>query len=104
MDIVHSFHHFKLEGKPRKLLPFRTPWGFYQFKRMVIGNSPTLPETHRRVRTVIQGCEGVIQIKDDVVVYGIDGQHNRNLEKVLQRFDKAGLTLRQEGACLGSKS
>ena len=101
LDMVHSFHQFELEEKARKLFTFRTPWGLYRFKRMVMGNSPASSEAHRRVRTVIQGCKGVVQIKDDVLVHGVGAEHDKNLEKVLQRFDEAGLTFRREKCLFG---
>ena len=73
----------------------------YRFKRMVMGNSPASSEAHRRVRKVIQGCKGVIQIKDDVLVHGVGAAHDQNLEEVLQRFDEAGLTFRREKCQFG---
>ena len=102
LDMVHSFHQFELEEKARKLFTFRTPWELYRLKRMVMGNSPASSEAHRRIRMVIQGCEGVLQIKDDVLVHGVGVEHDKNLEKVLQKFKEAGLTCRWTGRSLSS--
>ena len=66
-----------------------------------MGNSPASSECHRRVRTVLQGCEGVAQIKDDVLVFGTEGQHEGRLRAVLARFREAGLTLRKDKCKLG---
>ena len=63
------FHQFKIEEKARKLFTFRTSVGLFMYTMMVMGNSPASSECHRRVRTVLQGCEGVAQIKDDVLVF-----------------------------------
>ena len=101
LDMNHSFHQFVLEEEARKLFTFRTPWGLYRYKRLVMGNSPASSECHRRVRTVLQGCEGVAQIKDDVLVHGDGEEHDRRLRQVLQRFREAGLTLRREKCQLG---
>ena len=38
----------------------------------------------------------ILQIKDDVLVHGVDEEHNRRLRAVLERFREPGLTLRQE--------
>ena len=101
LDMNHSFHQFVLEEEARKLFTFRTPWGLYRYKRLVMGNSPASSECHRRVRTVLQGCEGVAQIKDDVLVHGKGEEHDLRLKQVLQRFREAGLTLRKEKCQLG---
>ena len=101
LDMNHSFHQFKIEEPAKKLFTFRTPWGLYRYKRLVMGNSPASSECHRRVRTVLQGCEGVAQIKDDVLVYGTGEEHDQRLRLVLQRFREAGLTLRKEKCQLG---
>ena len=103
LDMNHSFHQFVLEEEARKLFTFRTPWGLYRYKRLVMGNSPASSECHRRVRTVLQGCEGVAQIKDDVLVHGDGEEHDDRLKQVLQRFREAGLTLRKEKCQLGQK-
>ena len=66
-----------------------------------MGNSPASSECHRRVRTVLQGCEGIAQIKDDVLVHGKGEEHDMRLRQVLQRFREAGLTLRKEKCQLG---
>ena len=69
LDMRQCFHQFKIEEKARKLFTFRTSVGLFMYTMMVMGNSPASSECHRRVRTVLQGCEGVAQIKDDVLVF-----------------------------------
>ena len=73
LDMKHCFHQFEIEEKARKLFTFRTSWGLFRYTRMVMGNSPASSECHRRAKTVLQGCEGVGQIKDDVLVFGPEG-------------------------------
>ena len=101
LDMRHCFHQFEIEEKARKLFTFRTSWGLFRYTRMVMGNSPASSECHRRVRTVLQGCEGVAQIKDDVLVFGTEDQHEGRLKAVLERFREAGLTLRRNKCKLG---
>ena len=85
------------------MFTFRTSWGLFRYPRMVDGDaeqsSPS--ECHRRVRRVLQGCEGVAQIKDDVLVFGTESQHEGHLRAVLERFRKAGLTLWKDKCKLG---
>ena len=101
LDMVHSFHQFELEEEARKLFTFRAPGGLYRYKRMVMGNNPSSSEAHRRVKTVVAGCEGVIQIKDDIVVHGKEEVHDERLKIVLARLKEAGFTLREEKCKLG---
>ena len=101
LDMVHSFHQFVLEPKARKFFTFRGPGGLYRYKRLVMGNNPASSEAHKRVKMALVGCEGVCQIKDDVLVYGSGKEHDERLRVVLGRFREAGLTLRREKCFLG---
>ena len=96
LDMAHSFHQFVLEKEARKLFTFRAPGGLFRYKRLVMGNSLASSEAHRRIKTELEGCEGCVQIKDDVLVYGDSETHDRRLRAVLERFRGAGLTLRKE--------
>ena len=101
LDMTHSFHQFELEEGAKKLFTFRTPMGLYRYRRLVMGNNPASSEAHRRIKTVVAGCEGVLQIKDDVLVHGLDEEHDKRLRVVLQRFREAELTFRFEKCLLG---
>ena len=103
MDMTHCFHQFVIEEEARKYFTFRTPWGLYRYKRMVMGNSPASSECQKRVRQVLEGCEGICQIKHDVLVYGDRKEHDRRLQEVLRRFKKAVLTLRKASANLARR-
>ena len=69
---------------------------------MLLNNSPASSECQRRVRTVLQGFEGVAQIKDDVLVFGTKSQHEGRPRAVLEMFKEAGLTLRKDEGKLGT--
>ena len=104
LDMVHSFHQFVLEPKARKLFTFRGPGGLYRYKRLVMGNNPASSEAHKRVKMVLEGCEGICQIKDDVLIYGSGTVHDERVREVLSRFKEAGLTLRREKCRMGQES
>jgi transposase InsO family protein len=101
LDLTHSFHQFVLEKKARKLFTFRTPKGLMRYKRLTMGNSPASSEAHKRIKTVLQGCDGVVQIKDDIVVHGRGEEHDQRLRIALEKLQAAGLTLRREKCFLG---
>ena len=66
-----------------------------------MGSSPASSEAHKRIKKVVAGLEGVLQIKDNVLVHGMGEEHDRRLRAVLERFREAGLTLRREKCHLG---
>ena len=103
LDMVHLFHQFELEEGARKLFTFRSPKGLMRFKRLVMGNNPASSEAHRRVAEVVRGCEGILQIKDNVLIHGRGEEHDERVWKVLKRFEESGLTLRQEKCVFGAK-
>ena len=66
-----------------------------------MGTAPASSECHERIRTILEGLEGVIQIKDDLVVHGRGQEHDDRLEKVLERLMEYGLTLRKNKCQFG---
>ena len=103
LDLTSCYHQFEIEKSARKLFAFRTPWGIYQYKRMVQGTSPASSEIHKRIREIIKKCKNCIHIKDDIVVHGKGGKHDQALEKVLQTLQSNGVTLRPPKCILGKQ-
>ena len=80
---------------------FTTPFGLYRFKRLVQGISPVSPESHKVLRRMLSGIEGVVQIKDDWTVYGKGDIHNQRLKQVLERCEEYNITLRRQKCSFG---
>ena len=89
--------------KARQLFVFTTPFGLYRFKRLVMGTPPASAECHSKLAQVLKGLEGIVQIKDDLVVHGVGKRHDERLEAVLQRCEKYGITLRKEKCQFGKE-
>ena len=51
-----------------------------------MGVSSASSECYERIRKIIEGLEGVQQIKDDIVVHGVGQEHDVRLEKLLMRL------------------
>merc|ERR1719347_1408918 len=66
-----------------------------------MGTGPASSECHERIRIILEGLEGVTQIKDDLVVHGKGQEHDERLKKVLQRLMEYGLTLRKNKCQFG---
>ena len=79
--MFHSFQQFELEDAAKKLFCFR--WGLFRFKRLIMRSSPASNKAHRRIKKVVAGLEGVLQIKDDMLVHRVGEEHDRRLRAVL---------------------
>ena len=64
-----------------------------------MGVSSASGETQERVRRILQGLEGVAQIKDDIVVHGAWEEHDNRLREVFKK--KHNLTLNPNKCKLG---
>lgn len=101
IDITNCYHQFEIEPNARKLFTFRTPWGIFRYKRMVQGTSPASSEIQKKIRETIKKCHNAINIKDDILIFGKDDEHDQHLVMVLQTLYDKGLTLRKEKCSLG---
>ena len=101
LDLNHAFHQLEIDEESRKLFVFTTPFGLYRYKRLVMGTPPASAECHSKIEEMLKGLEGVVQIKDDLVIYGEGKQHDERLRRVLQRCMEFGLTFRKEKCKLG---
>lgn len=97
LDIKWAFHQLELSEESRSITTFVTHKGLYRYKRLMFGIS-CAPEMYQRViQQALQGCEGVRNIFDDIIVHGatID-EHDSRLRKLLDRIREKGLTLNKE--------
>ena len=81
-----------------KLTTFITPFGRFFFKRLPFGIA-SAPEhfQNRMVTEVTEGLEGVVCHIDDVLVWGrTQAEHDDRLHAVLEKIQKAGITLNIE--------
>ena len=97
LDFSHAFHQIKLANKSRRLTTFYTHMGLFRFKRFVMGASPASQEFHEKFRIALLDLQGVLQIEDDLLIYGrTQSERNERLRTVLQRLRQIGVTLRKE--------
>ena len=96
LDMTNCYYQFEIEPSARKLYAFRSPWGIYQYKRMVMGTSPASSEIQKRIREAIKDCKNTIHIKDDILVFRAGQEHDKYLEDVLRTLQEKGITLRPE--------
>eukprot|EP00112_Aurelia_sp_Birch-Aquarium-sp1_P009823 Seg2131.1 transcript_id=Seg2131.1/GoldUCD/mRNA.D3Y31 product="putative protein K02A2.6" protein_id=Seg2131.1/GoldUCD/D3Y31 len=97
LDIKWAFHQVELSEESRPITTFVTHKGLYRYKHLMFGIS-CAPEMYQRIiQQVLQGCEGAINIFDDIIVYGATvSEHNQRLHQLLQRIRERGLTLNKD--------
>ena len=83
LDMTNCYYQFEIEPSAWKLYTFRSPWGIYQYKCMVMGTSPASSEIQKHIREAIKDCKNTIHIKDDILVFGAGQEYDKYLEDVL---------------------
>ena len=97
IDLKCAYQQMQLDDKSQELVTINTSRGLYRYTRLPFGTSSSPAIWQRFIDQVLQGLDGVCAIQDDVLVTGVnDGDHLRNLENVLQRFEKFGLRVKPE--------
>ena len=98
LDANMGFWQIPLTDDSVKLTTFITPFGRFFFKRLPFGIA-SAPEhfQNRMVTEVTEGLEGVVCHIDDVLVWGrTQAEHDDRLHAVLEKIQKAGITLNIE--------
>lgn len=68
-DATWAYHHIELKSESREITTFVTHKGLFRYKRLMFGIS-CAPEMYQKVmQQVLQGCEGVHNIMDDIIVH-----------------------------------
>ena len=101
LNIRSCYHQFEIEEEARKLFAFRTPWGIFYHKIMVMGTSPASSEIQKRIREMTQDCPNSLSIKDDILVYGKGKEHDTHLHLVLKVLNDKSITLWSEKCSFG---
>ena len=97
LDLKWGYHQLELHPDSRSITTFTTHCGLYQYKRLMFGIS-SAPEVYQHViQQSLQGCEGVANISDDIIIHGKNTEeHDRRLQRVLERLKEKNLTLNAE--------
>lgn len=100
LDARRGFWQMRLTDESSYLTTFWTPFGRYRWKRMPFGIAPAPELFQMKQHEIVQGLEGVEVICDDLLVYGCGDttaeaiiDHNRKLEKLLQRLREKNMKL-----------
>ena len=97
LDLKWGYHQLELHPDSRSITTFTTHCGLYQYKRLMFGIS-SAPEVYQHViQQSLHGCEGISNISDDIIVHGKNTEeHDKRLQRVLERLKEKNLTLNAE--------
>ena len=86
-----------LDYESSLLTTFNTPWGRYRFVCLPWGLSCAQDIFQWMMDQILECCEGVIGITDDVVIYGKDDEdHDWKLHRFMQVASQHGLVFNRE--------
>ena len=104
LDLKYGYHQLELHPDSRPITTFVTHCGLYYYKRLCFGINAAAEIYQYEIHRVIQGIEGAANISDDIIIYGrSQEEHDERLAKVMQRLERAGLTV-NANKCLFSVS
>ncbi|XP_055338681.1 uncharacterized protein K02A2.6-like [Paramacrobiotus metropolitanus] len=96
LDLAEAYAQVELEEDSKQLVVINTHKGLFRYNRLPFGVSSGPSIFQQIMEKILQGCEGVAVYLDDIIITGrTEEEHLRNLEKVLQRLEEHGLTLKQ---------
>ena len=94
LDLTSAFYQLELTPESRMITAFQTDTRIKRFKRLIFGANSASEELQHALRSIIADIENVINIADDLLIFGADdNEHDMTLKKVLHRFEEKGLTL-----------
>ena len=94
IDLRWGFHQVELSEDSRSITTFALDENLYRYKRMMFSITSAPEQYQNIIAQVIKGCEGALNIADDLIVYGRnETEHDDNLFRVLRRLEEKGLTV-----------
>ena len=94
VDLKWGFHRILLAKESRYVTTFVTLRGLYRYTRLMFGVTSAPEKYQQIIRDVLRGCEGIINIADDLVIHANSvEQHDERLFVVLNWSKEVGLAL-----------
>ena len=111
VDLCSGYWHCVLDEESSLLTTFATPFGRYRWGRLPFGLSVSSEIFQKRVNQALAGLEGVLDIVDDILIYGVgdtekqaNADHDQKLTKLLERCQSQGIALNPDKLKLRAKS
>ena len=100
LDLRAGYHQLTLAEESRYITTFATHKGLRRYKRLNFGTNSASEIFQQVIHDQIRDIPNVINMSDNVIVYGKTQAERDTLEAVFQRFSERGLTLNKTNASL----
>ena len=95
MDMGWAYHQLETDESTRKRSIFQTHEGIHRMERLYFGPTASSGIFHSEIRKALQGLQGVINIHDNILVWGRNhADHVANLTACLERCASKGIVLK----------
>ena len=96
LDLAHAYQQLQLDEESKKLVTINTHKGWFRYNRLPFGVSAAPAIFQRTIEGILQGIPKVCVYLDDILVTGrTEDEHLKNLDKVLNRLEEAGMRLKR---------
>ena len=102
MDMGWGFHQLELDETSKNNAIFQTHEGLHRMERLYFGPSAASGIFHQEVRKALLGLRGVLNIHDNLIVWGTDHEdHFNNLKNCLECCKENGIILKLSKSSFG---
>ena len=103
LDARSGYWVIELDDESSKLTTFNSPFGRYSFCRLPIGIRLSQDLFQRKMDEILDGLKGVLNIADDICVFGNDqAEHSQRLRALMRRAEETGLVFNRNKCTVGS--
>ncbi|XP_055680279.1 uncharacterized protein K02A2.6-like [Lutzomyia longipalpis] len=104
IDLTQAYQQLLVDDKTAEILTINTHKGLFRVKRMPFGISAAPGIFQKFMETLLAGIPGTQVYLDDILVVAQnEKEHSERIEKVLQKLQKANLTVKKEKCRFGVK-
>ena len=102
LDARSGYWAIQLDEQSSKLTTFNSPFGRYSFCRLPFGIKLAQDLFQRKMDEILAGLEGVINIADDICVFGKNAaEHTERLRDLMKRAEEKGLVFNPDKCAIG---
>lgn len=97
IDLRNAYTQFELDEDSKKLLTLSTHKGLFQVNRLMYGITVASGLFQKYMEQLFMGMDFVVCFLDDILITGRNkAEHYKNLRKVLEKLEHAGLTVNKD--------
>lgn len=96
-DLKCGYWHVQLDTESSYLTTFQTAFGRFRWRRLPFGLKVSAEIFQKQLHNALHDLEGIVNVADDVIIHGrTKEEHDRRLEKFMDRCKEYGIQLNEE--------